>query len=117
MHSWTILWMFLSSRLFRTVTSFSTRRFSMSPSTDYGADMDQTALMETDMLIAVDEKDRLVPNQELSKKLGHTFNAETPRAVLHRAFSFFLFNEKNELLLTQRAGSKITFPNVWTNTG
>lgn len=28
----------------------------------------------------------------------------------------FLFNERNELLLQQRAASKITFPNVWTNT-
>ncbi len=28
----------------------------------------------------------------------------------------FLFNEKEELLLQQRAASKITFPSVWTNT-
>ncbi len=28
----------------------------------------------------------------------------------------FLFNEKDELLLQQRASSKITFPYVWTNT-
>lgn len=82
----------------------------------YGIDMDQNTLMETDMLVAVDENDHLVPNVVLSKKLGHTFNANTPRATLHRAFSFFIFNSNNELLLTQRASSKITFPNVWTNT-
>ena len=35
---------------------------------------------------------------------------------MHRAFSVFLFNENGELLLQQRAASKITFPNVWTNT-
>jgi isopentenyl-diphosphate delta-isomerase type 1 len=82
----------------------------------YGIDMDQNTLMETDMLVAVDENDHLVPNTVLSKKMGHTFNAVTPRATLHRAFSFFIFNADNELLLTQRAPSKITFPNVWTNT-
>eukprot|EP00977_Amphora_coffeiformis_P023596 scaffold13742_cov157-Amphora_coffeaeformis.AAC.3 len=83
---------------------------------DYGKDMDQDALMESDMLIAVDENDVLIPDVELSKRAGHTFNAETPRAVLHRAFSFFLFDKEGRMLLTQRAGSKITFPNVWTNT-
>ncbi len=36
--------------------------------------------------------------------------------MLHRAFSVFLFNSKNELLLQQRAGVKITFPYVWANT-
>lgn len=35
---------------------------------------------------------------------------------LHRAFSVFLFNRAGQLLLQQRAGSKITFPLVWTNT-
>ena len=36
--------------------------------------------------------------------------------LLHRAFSVFLFNSKNELLLQQRASEKITFPDMWTNT-
>jgi isopentenyl-diphosphate delta-isomerase len=36
---------------------------------------------------------------------------------LHRAFSVFLFDESTgELLLQKRAATKITFPNVWTNT-
>lgn len=39
-----------------------------------------------------------------------------PRGILHRAFSVFLFDSKNRLLLQQRAKSKITFPSVWTNT-
>jgi isopentenyl-diphosphate delta-isomerase len=38
------------------------------------------------------------------------------KGLLHRAFSVFLFNEKNELLLQQRATEKITFPDLWTNT-
>lgn len=89
---------------------------SSTPANSYGIDMDQNTLMETDMLVAVDEKDQLIPQVVLSKKEGHTFTAETPRATLHRAFSFFLFNAENKLLLTQRAASKITFPSVWTNT-
>ena len=36
--------------------------------------------------------------------------------LLHRAFSVFLFNSENKLLLQQRASEKITFPNLWTNT-
>jgi isopentenyl-diphosphate delta-isomerase len=38
------------------------------------------------------------------------------KGLLHRAFSVFLFNDKNELLLQQRATEKITFPDMWTNT-
>ena len=37
--------------------------------------------------------------------------------LLHRAFSVFLFDPKNnKLLLQQRASEKITFPDMWTNT-
>ena len=36
--------------------------------------------------------------------------------LLHRAFSVFLFNAQNQLLLQQRASEKITFPDMWTNT-
>lgn len=36
-------------------------------------------------------------------------------AILHRAFSIFLFNSKKELLLQKRSHSKLTFPNVWSN--
>ena len=36
--------------------------------------------------------------------------------LLHRAFSCFLFDSKNRLLLQQRASEKITFPDMWTNT-
>jgi len=35
---------------------------------------------------------------------------------LHRAFSVFLFDEHNRLLMQQRSAEKITFPLVWTNT-
>ena len=38
------------------------------------------------------------------------------KALLHRAFSVFTFNEKGELLLQQRAASKYHSPLLWTNT-
>ncbi len=37
-------------------------------------------------------------------------------AKLHRAFSIFVFNEKNELLLQQRAKSKYHCGGMWANT-
>ena len=38
------------------------------------------------------------------------------KGLLHRAFSVFLFDDQNRLLLQQRATEKITFPDMWTNT-
>lgn len=72
--------------------------------------------METDRLIAIDLDDRPVFDASVTKKAGHVFSPNTPRGVAHRAFSVFLFNAKNELLLTRRSTDKITFPGVWTNT-
>jgi isopentenyl-diphosphate Delta-isomerase len=37
------------------------------------------------------------------------------KGLLHRAFSVFLFNSENKLLLQQRSSDKITFPDLWTN--
>jgi len=60
-------------------------------------------------VVLVNEKNRRIGTAD--KATVHTKN--TP---LHRGFSLFLFNLKNELLLTQRAWSKQTFPGIWTNT-
>jgi len=38
------------------------------------------------------------------------------KARLHRAFSVFIFNVKDELLLQKRASHKYHSPNQWTNT-
>lgn len=38
------------------------------------------------------------------------------KALLHRAFSIFIFNSKGELLLQQRAAHKYHSPQLWTNT-
>ena len=38
------------------------------------------------------------------------------KGLLHRAFSVFIFNDKKELMLQQRALSKYHSPGLWTNT-
>jgi isopentenyl-diphosphate Delta-isomerase len=64
--------------------------------------------MQEEQVILVNEKDEkigLMPKMEAHEK-----------AVLHRAFSVFVFNDKNELLLQQRAAHKYHSPLLWTNT-
>jgi isopentenyl-diphosphate Delta-isomerase len=59
-------------------------------------------------VILVNEKDEqigLMPKMEAHEK-----------ALLHRAFSVFIFNDKNELMLQQRAAHKYHSPLLWTNT-
>lgn len=38
------------------------------------------------------------------------------KGLLHRAFSLFVFNDSDELLLQKRAKSKYHSPGLWTNT-
>jgi isopentenyl-diphosphate delta-isomerase len=38
------------------------------------------------------------------------------KALLHRAFSVFVFNDKGELMLQRRAMNKYHSPGLWTNT-
>ena len=64
--------------------------------------------MKEELVILVNENDQqigLMPKMEAHEK-----------AVLHRAFSVFVFNDKNQLLLQQRASHKYHSPNLWTNT-
>ena len=82
--------------------------------TPYGVGMSQDDMMKKDQCLLLDEDDNVIGHA--SKVASHQFNKDTPRGLLHRAFSVFLFNQKGEMLLQQRAASKITFPDVWTNT-
>ena len=52
-----------------------------------------------------DEQIGLMPKLEAHEK-----------AVLHRAFSVFILNNKNEIMLQQRAHQKYHAPLLWTNT-
>lgn len=67
-----------------------------------------TLRMKEELVILVDEQDNqlgLMPKLEAHEK-----------ALLHRAFSVFIFNSKRELMLQQRAKHKYHSPNLWTNT-
>ncbi|KAJ2531407.1 isopentenyl-diphosphate delta-isomerase idi1, partial [Coemansia sp. RSA 1933] len=88
-------------------------------STGTGATLDLSAYDEEqvrlmgEMCILLDENDKAVG--AASKKTCHQM-ANINQGMVHRAFSVFLFNSKNELLLQQRAREKITFPECFTNT-
>ena len=64
--------------------------------------------MTEEKVILVNEKDEpigLMPKMEAHEK-----------ALLHRAFSVFVLNDKNEIMLQQRAHHKYHSPLLWTNT-
>ena len=58
-------------------------------------------------VILVDESDR--PLGKMEKMEAHK------KALLHRAFSVFIFNSKGEMLLQRRAPGKYHSPGLWTN--
>jgi isopentenyl-diphosphate Delta-isomerase len=54
---------------------------------------------------------------ELDEPIGLMPKLEAhEKAVLHRAFSVFILNDQNEILLQQRAQQKYHSPLLWTNT-
>ena len=61
-----------------------------------------------DHVLLVDERDHLLGTME--KMEAHQ------KGLLHRAFSIFIFNDKNELLLQKRAMGKYHSAGLWTNT-
>jgi isopentenyl-diphosphate Delta-isomerase len=58
-------------------------------------------------VILVDETD--TPLGKMEKMEAHK------KALLHRAFSVFIFNSKGEMLLQRRAPGKYHSPGLWTN--
>ncbi|MDV6168499.1 isopentenyl-diphosphate Delta-isomerase [Flavobacterium sp. DG1-102-2] len=64
--------------------------------------------MTEEKVILVNEQDEqigLMPKMEAHEK-----------ALLHRAFSVFILNANNEIMLQQRAAQKYHSPLLWTNT-
>lgn len=64
--------------------------------------------MKEELVILVDEQDNeigVMPKMEAHEK-----------AALHRAFSVFVMNDENEVMLQQRALNKYHSPGLWTNT-
>lgn len=64
--------------------------------------------MKKEYVILVDTADRELGTME--KMEAHE------KAALHRAFSVFIFNDRGELMLQQRAAHKYHSPLLWTNT-
>lgn len=63
------------------------------------------------------EKENVVLITEQDEPIGLMEKQEAHVAgVLHRAFSVFIFNDKGELLIQQRAFEKYHTPGKWTNT-
>jgi isopentenyl-diphosphate delta-isomerase len=63
---------------------------------------------EKDLLILVDDSDQIIGYE--SKTICHL-----GKGLLHRAFSIFIFNSHNELLLQQRSAEKMLWPLYWSN--
>ena len=62
--------------------------------------------MDKEILILVNEKDDMV-GKEIREK------CHFGDGLLHRAIAIFIFNDKNQLLLTQRSEYKKLWPNFW----
>lgn len=65
-------------------------------------------IMNIEKVVLVDRQDNAIG--EMEKMEAHE------KAVLHRAFSVFVFNNQDELMLQQRALEKYHSPGLWTNT-
>ncbi len=64
----------------------------------------------TELVYYVTQDDH--PTGETEEK----YAAHHANTRLHAAFSVYVFNDKGQLLVTQRAFSKKVWPGVWTNT-
>ena len=70
---------------------------------------DEVVSSDAEALILVDEHDREIGSRAKS-------DCHSGKGILHRAFSIFVFNGDNELLLQKRSGEKLLWPNYWSNT-
>ena len=73
-----------------------------------GAPADLEGAPGAEQLILVDDADR---------EIGHMAKADCHAGggVLHRAFSLFIFNARDELLVQQRSAGKSLWPSYWSN--
>ncbi len=59
-------------------------------------------------LILVNEKDEIIGYETKAK-------CHEGEGLLHRAFSIFIFNSKNELLIQKRSNKKLLWHDYWSN--
>uniref|UniRef100_A0A915JJE6 Isopentenyl-diphosphate Delta-isomerase n=1 Tax=Romanomermis culicivorax TaxID=13658 RepID=A0A915JJE6_ROMCU len=70
----------------------------------------QEKAMKEEQCILVDENDQCIGHS--SKEECHLWTNIEKNGMLHRAFSAFVFNDRNELLLQKRSKHKLTFPEI-----
>lgn len=69
---------------------------------------DRTVSFDDEKLILVNKDDTILGYEEkLACHMG--------TGILHRAFSIFVFNNQQELLLQKRSGQKLLWPLIWSN--
>lgn len=135
MATWKITWRMFSSKtvmnkgfsekfrpLLPTYSTFFSRSFTKlswqsSPFNIMDLDMKKYDALQVELMkeqcILIDNEDNVIGST--SKRSCHLLE-NINSGMLHRAFSVFLFNNNGELLLQQRAMSKITYPGHFTNT-
>lgn len=64
--------------------------------------------LDGDKIAIIDIKDDIIGYEDKMKV--------HEQGILHRAFSVFIFNDKNELLLQKRAANKYHSSSLWSNT-
>ncbi len=69
-----------------------------------------------DPIVSFNDEPLVLVNSE-DEVLGHKdkWECHQGQGELHRAFSIFIFNDKNELLLQRRSEQKLLWPQVWAN--
>ena len=68
----------------------------------------QVVSFDDEKLILVDNEDNIIGYK--TKEECHRGNG-----ILHRAFSIFIFNDRNQLLIQKRSDSKQLWPLYWSN--
>ena len=63
------------------------------------------------------DNEKLILVDKYDNVLGYKSKAECHEGegILHRAFSIFIFNDKNQLLLQKRSAKKLLWPLYWSN--
>jgi len=67
-------------------------------------------------IVSFDDEKLILVNQD-DNILGYKDKVECHEGdgILHRAFSIFIFNQKNQLLLQKRSNQKLLWPLFWSN--
>jgi len=61
---------------------------------------------KAEKLIVVNEKDRITGYEDRKK-------CHRDKGILHRAFTIFVFNKKNQILIQKRSKNKLLWPLFW----